>query len=189
MKRVSRLTSIAVLLLAFGISGASAASAPDRIYLATLVDTSHVLPGAESIPIRVRLARLTADDRVADLASVAREKGALALRRALETESVGRLEINGHLGNPISYARRTEDASGVHLLLISERSLSLREIFGMRRSTDFPFTVVEIDLAPDGSGTGNFYGAARIRPRKGGELELDGLSPLPARLMAVKATS
>jgi hypothetical protein len=187
MSRISRFTAIVALLLAIGVAGAFAAVSLDRVYLATLVDTSHVLPHAQSVPIRVRLERLTADDRVADLVRVARDKGELALRRALETESVGRLEINGRLGDPISYARRIEDADGVHLLLISERSLSLREIFGNRRSVDYPFTVVEIDLAPDGSGSGNFYGAARIRPRKDGDIELDGLSALPARLLAVKA--
>jgi hypothetical protein len=189
MKRFARFAAIVPLVLACGISGASAAGSLDRVYLATLVDTSHVLPHAQSVPIRVRLERLTADDRVGDLVRVARENGESALRRALETESVGRLEINGRLGDPIAYARRIEDADGVHLLLIAERSLSLREIFGNRRSVDYPFTVVEIDLAADGSGSGNFYGAARIRPRKDGEIELDGLSPLPARLLAVKTVS
>ena len=181
----------AVLVLSGGVAAFAAAepAAVDTVYLATVVDSSHVLPHSVSVPIRVRLDRLTADDRVAELVQVAQRQGESALQRSLQRESVGRLEINGRLGDPIAYARRIEDADGAHLLLIAERSISLREIFGNRRSVDYPFTVVEIDLAPDGAGGGLFYGAARLRPRRDGEIELDGLSLMPARLLGVKAVS
>lgn len=194
MKRTSHLAAAVTLVLLGTAAGAAAApssgaSGSGSVYLATLVDSGHSLPRATSLPIRVRLDRFTADERVDDLVRLARRRGELALRRELQTESVGRLEIDGHLGVPIAYARRIEDADGAHLLLIAERSLSRRELFGQRTSARYPLIVVEIDLRPDGSGSGGFFAAARIFPRRDGEIELDGLNPLPARLMAVRTVS
>jgi hypothetical protein len=184
MNRFARSTAAVALLLAPPLAARAAESGSPGVWLATVVDTAHVRPGATTTPIRVRLERLTSDERTADLVRVAREKGAAALRDALSGESVGRLEIDGRLGDPILYARRVEDAAGARLLVVADRSVSLREVFGNRRSADYPYTVVEIPL--EGAATGAFYGAARLEPRRGGDIELDGLGILPERLMAVQ---
>ena len=183
-----RFAALASLLLPVPLAASEApASAPQTVYLATVVDTSHVSPRGASMPIRVRLDRLTSDERVAELVGIAHEKGEPALRRALAGEALGRLEIDGRLGDPITYARRIEDADGAHLLLVALRSVSIREVFGSRRSVDYPFTVVQIDLDDAGHGGGAYYGVARVRPQKDGEIEVDGLGILPDRLLAVRA--
>ncbi len=187
MNRKLRFTApLALLLLLAAPLAARATSTKGTIYLATLVDTVHVLPFAASVPIRIRLDRFTTDRQAEHLAAVARSKGEIALRTALGHEFLGNLEVNGRIADPIAYARTFHDAQGTHVLLIAQRPLSMREIFAGWPTADYPFTVLQLDLRSDGTGSGSLIAAARIRPRKSGEIELLDFNFIPSRLFQVK---
>jgi hypothetical protein len=190
MNRIVRLTALAVACFTVSAVAARAETgAPGTqggLYLATLVDTGHVLPRAESVPLRIRLDRLTSDDEADALAKVSASGRELSLRQAFFGRYLGRLEINGRLGDPIVYARRFEDERGSHLVVIAQRFIGLRERFANVRSTDYPFTVIELDFRADGRADGEMSLAARLRPEGGGRIGYQSLGFVPGRLLAVK---
>jgi len=181
--------AIAVCLALSAVAVARAASPPATTYIATLVDDHAIGLRTSSLPITIRLDRLTTGEEDEAVATAARSGKENVLRDALRRNFVGRIEINGRLGDPISYATRTVDQDGTHLLLIAPRALSPREIFRGWWSVDYPFVVVELDLRPDGTGSGHFYAATRIRTRKDGDIALTDLFFFPSRLMAVKTVA
>ena len=192
MQRALCLAAVAAVTLALApglaVAGTTTRPNPPITYIATLVDSTHILPMADSVPITIRLDRYTTESEAAHLSDVAKVKNEQGLRQALGEDFVGQLQIDNHLSDPIAYARRVEDANGTHLMLIAQRPLTMREIFQGWPTVDYPFTVLELDLGPNGTGSGTMYLAARIRPRKNGKIELVGYDFLPSRLMAVKKT-
>jgi hypothetical protein len=187
MRHTLRLAALALALLVASVAAADQQTrGTATTYVATLVDSTHILPMAESVPITIRLERFTTGSEASHFSDVARARDETALRKALSEDFIGQLRIDNHLSDPIAYARRVDDQSGHHLMLIAQRPLSMREIFQGWPSVDYPFTVIELDLGPNGAGSGTIYLAARIRPHENGEIELVGYDFLPSRLMAVK---
>ena len=196
MTRKLHRTSIAALLaislptLAAASPGAPAPQAAgDGAYrvsfVGTLANLGDHLPRRSTQAVKIWIDRLTTDAEAATLAERVRAKGPDALEQALFGATVGRLQIGDRLGYPIAFARRFADADGEHLLLIAQRPISFREIFRNTRSRDYPYTVVELDLDASGHGSGEVLSAARVRTLANGEVELQNLEFLTARLLAV----
>jgi hypothetical protein len=181
------------LAIAFAVSLlpalAVADDSPGLVLTGTLVDNGLVLPFTQSLPITVRLDRFTTDDEAAGFAATLRKDGANALDRALFGQRLGVLQIRQGIGLPIGFAREFDDDAGRHILLLVQRPISPREIFNAWRSVDYKYTVLEIDLAPDGRGSGEILPAAQLRMRKDGRIELVNLLQQPLRLLAVRKTS
>ena len=154
------------------------------VYLATLIDTSTVLRRQSTAPIQIRLDRLTTDAEVGALASAARQ-GPAAFREVFFTRAIGRIDIDGRLGDPIYYARRYSDERGEHMIVVAQRFVSAQEHFANRRSVDYPYTVLELDFDADGA-MGSYTFAARLEPRRDGTIVYKSLAFVPARLMAVR---
>jgi hypothetical protein len=191
--RIVRYAVVAALALVGASSGAraqvatpEAAHSEPTTYVATLVDTQNLLRFASTVPMKVRLERLTSDDEAAELSALGGHKRELELRQALYNQYVGRLEIDGRIGDPIVYARRYSDERGEHLVLIAERYIPIWEYFSHLRSVDYPFTVAQLDLAPDGRAGGTIYLAAKVFANDAGELQYQGFDFLPDRLLGVR---
>ena len=154
------------------------------VYLATLIDTSTVLRRQSTAPIQIRLDRMTTDAEVGALARAARQ-GPAAFREVFFTRAIGRVDIDGRLGDPIYYARRYSDGQGEHMIVVAQRFVSTEEHFANRRSVDYPYTVLELDFDADGA-MGSYTFAAQLEPRRDGTIVYKSLAFVPARLMAVR---
>jgi hypothetical protein len=168
---------------------AAAEGSPRLVLTGTLVDNGLVLPCTQSVPITVRLDRFTTDDESADFAAAVQKEGAGALDRALFSQRLGIIQIRQGIGFPIGFAREFDDETGRHLLLLVQRPISPREIFHAARSVDYKYTVLQIDLGPDGRGSGEVLPAAQLRIHRDGKVELVNLLQQPLRLLAVKSKS
>jgi hypothetical protein len=178
-----------------GMPSAPSAEALDRAadpafraaFFGRLVDFGSLLPRRTTQPVRIWIERLTTDEEAAHLSDLAKTRGVDAIERALEEDSVGRLQIGDRLSFPIAFARRFATGEGdQHYLLIAQRPISFREVFGHSRTRDYPYTVVELDVDADGRGSGEVLSLARLRLEKNGEIELENFDFVAARLMRVE---
>lgn len=139
--------------------------------------------------IHVRIDRFTSDAETQKLAALVAKKGQDELRNVLGGGEIGTVRIGSRLAQPIAAAWKTQEGTNQHLVLVVPRNISIREVFGNRLSADYPYTIVELDLAPDGHGEGDLLATARLKPGKKGGLEYQDLRPLPIRILNVQPTA
>jgi hypothetical protein len=187
--------------LVLGAAGLGAARATVRVkshsalqeeYLGALVQT-NLGPRLSRFGdgwIHVRIQRYTDPDETSRFAEILDKKGPDGLRSFLggPERQVGTVQIGGRLAQPIAAAWKTQTANGEHLVLVVPRDVSIREVFGNRMTTDYPYTIVELDVRPDGRGSGDLLATARLKPGKDGGLEYQDLRPLPIRILNVQPT-
>jgi hypothetical protein len=92
------------------------------------------------------------------------------------------------MGWRLSYTRQVPtDEGGRRVIILTDRYISMWEARNQPRSSDYPFTLVEIRLDKDGKGEGKASVATKISFDKDkNQVELENYSSEPVRLTTVK---
>lgn len=138
--------------------------------------------------LTLRLTGATAESELAAYSALARKKGERALYNRLGDSDLGRLSIDGGLGRPIAIVQESRDEGLRRLLIVVERQLSNREIFGSTRSARYPYLVVDATLDADGFGYGELHPAARLEVSPDGKITYVAFEPLPLKVLQLKAS-
>jgi hypothetical protein len=138
--------------------------------------------------LTLRLTGATEERDLARYSALARQKGERALYNRLGKEDLGRLSLDGSLGRPIAIVQETRDEGLRRLLIVVERQLSNREIFGSTRSSRYPYLVVDATLDADGVGYGELHPAARLKVSPDGKISYTTFEPLPLKVLRLKAS-
>jgi hypothetical protein len=131
-------------------------------YSGTAIGTGGAA-GGRSIGFDFRINRYTSDEEVEQLATLLKEKGPDALRRAIEKLDVGRINPTGSVGNQIAVARKRQDGADTIITIVTARILPFVELYHGGRTTDYPFGFLQVKLNDKGEGTGQIMVAAKIR--------------------------
>jgi len=101
----------------------------------------------------------------------------------------GSLQFTGGLGLKVDFYAAGEEKTekGTKLLLAGE-SRNLETGVGKRAHGSFLFLVVELNIGPDGSGSGRLYEDARIAFTADGRLALDSYLTTPKEIVNLKKT-
>jgi hypothetical protein len=67
-----------------------------------------------------------------------------------------------------------------------DRPVQFWELWNNTRSVDYPFSFVEIDLDRNGEGEGRLIAAAKVWMAPSGNLDIESLGAVPARLLNVR---
>ena len=123
------------------------------------------------------------------LVSAFKEKGPEGLRDALQkVEPLGRIRTPDSIGYDLRYAHQVAlPGGGRRILLGTERPISARELMAGARSTDYPFTVVEMRLDAKGEGQGKLSIATRV-VGEGDAVALENYDLAPVQLTKIRAT-
>ena len=172
------------LMFTFAVN-AVAQSAARETYTGTMVG----IGGRRSV---TRTFTLTINGRTPN-AEVARdvailaEAGQDALLRAIRDRDLGHFSLGGQLGRQLSFVTETTLANGDRkLMILFERWMNIYEVRYGARSTDYPFSYIELILDRNGRGEGSFIPAARVRFNRGNEIEVENFGIYPARLFGVR---
>lgn len=138
--------------------------------------------------LTLNLTGATEESDLVHYSVVARKKGERALFNRLGEEDLGRLSIDGSLGRPIAIVQETRDEGLRRLLIVVERELSPRELFGSTRSSRYPYLVVDATLDADGVGYGELHPAARLQVSPDGKIRYTTFEPLPLKVLQLKAS-
>lgn len=117
------------------------------------------------------------------LFGVLREKGMSAMLDALrDTKSVGTIRTPESVGYDLHLAMQEPlKGGGRRVLLATDRPISFFEAVNRPPSVDYPFTVIEMNIPPEGKGQGTMSVAARIVPA-GKTVLVENFDTQPVRL-------
>jgi len=117
----------------------------------------------------------TQDDRKT-LINAFNRKGQDGLVRELQDmSSKGRVRFaSGGVGNDVKYIIELPSKTGRRLRLVTDRWLQWAELYYSPRSREYDIGVIELDLGPDGKGSGTLLPACKLKVnKKKKELEVE----------------
>jgi hypothetical protein len=153
---------LAVLLAGLGVS-ADAQTRGERMQFSAVAFDIEV---SQAYQLRIIIDRWTPDAENQKLLETLMKDGQRAFERALnDTRSVGRIRTLDGIGWSLHLARDTRGKDGGHnILLVTDRPMSFAESWSNSRSTDYPFTIIELNLNEDYEGTGTIALATKLIP-------------------------
>ena len=109
----------------------------------------------------------TSDDRKI-LIEAFKRSGQEGLVDALQDmKAKGRVRFSsGGVGNEVKYIIELPSKNGRRLRLITDRWLSFRELYNSNRIADYNVGAIELNLTPDGKGSGTVLPACRLTMNK-----------------------
>src|SRR5438445_593763 len=133
---------------------------------ATAMGTSTQLGKIYNVNIHIEQLS-TADDRKVLIDAFARS-GQDGLVDALQDmKPKGRVRFSsGGVGNDVKYIIELPSKEGRKLRLITDRWLSFRELYNSNRIADYNVGAIELNLTPDGKGSGTVLPACRLTMNK-----------------------
>ena len=175
-----------VLLMSAGIARTQTLGEPEH-FTASAVDINTGKIGR----IEVQVNRWSTTAERTELTQTLFKKGPQALLEAVrDKRSVGRIYSTGSIGYDLrfAYQRKLPDG-GREIVLATDRPMSVWELTNQPRSADYPFTWVQLQMRPDGTGDGKLAVAARIIGEEADRLiEVEDYALRPVRLNGVKST-
>lgn len=128
----------------------------------------------------------TPDSEVQSMLSALQSGGQDGLMKALSKAKRGTIQIGSRLGIDVQAIWATQTEEGRKICGLSERWMGIGELRRGARSTDYPYSYIEIYVEDDGKGEGSLIPAARVRSKGGNNLEVENFGIYPARLTNIK---
>jgi hypothetical protein len=188
--RTDMRTPIVVFLAAVAVSALPAdqynMAQPEK-FTAFAVDMTNTDPRTNTTPVDITITRWTTDTERDNLKEML-DRGQDALLRALQKlPVVGYLNTPGSLRWDLHFARhKALPDGGQSIILATDRYVTAWEAFHQPRTTDYPFTVIELQLDESGHGVGKASIATRITQDEDGTIELENFSSEPMMLNDVR---
>jgi hypothetical protein len=188
MKRITLCVCAVVASLAASASAHQAAfqNLPLRL-TSNGVNMSTVGTG-QTASIDITIDRWSGDNEREQLLTAFLEKGPDQLLKSLQDrKSVGRISTPGSLGYDLRYARLSKFGDGgAKIVALTDRPISGWEAMNRPRVSDYPFTLIQIQLDSHGEGEGKLSVATKISyDKKDRAIELETYASEPVRLQNV----
>jgi hypothetical protein len=187
---MKKLPLLLPLLLGALLVAAVAASPPEGSLehtdlLATVVNFGALSPHATTETLRIQIREISPQSEADRLGDVLNREGQTGLEKALEHRDVGFVQFGQRLPEPLAAAFVTDFDNGRHVMLVSERPLGLREVWGGLRSESYRFRMIELDLDDNNHGSGSMLPAARFSVNDG-QVIAENYGVWPWRLLNVR---
>jgi len=174
-------------LLTPALPGLSQEEEKEKItYTATIVGTGAGV-GAGSHPITIYIQDYTSDEQVQDYLDMVAEKNQGLLRSTLEKVSgLGRIAMAGFIGTELAVIRVHDTDQGKLINLVTARNMSFLELYVSGRTTNYPYSFLQLLVDEEGKGQGTVILAARFSFDKEGNLEIESYGLQPFQLWNVE---
>ena len=158
--------SAGMLTVLAGVLSAQTESAPVR-YTALAVNMGSPARWT-TLTVEMVVNRWSTDAERDRLMAVLMEKGADALLETLrDMPRVGYIRTPDSIGYDLHFARRQPSGDGgERVVLATDRYISFWEATNRPRTVDYPFTVIDLRIGPNGEGEGKMSLFAKIIPDK-----------------------
>ena len=174
-----RLGAIAFVLFSVAALPAAQTMGDPEHFTATAVDMNTGWTGR----IEISVSRWsTAAEREVLTTALFKEGSDELLDKLRDMRPVGRIYTPGSIGYELRFAEQTRGPDGGRrIVLATDRPMSFWEAVNKPRSADYPFTWVQLNMKPDGSGEGELAVRARVfgdRPNRPIEVETFEIQPI-----------
>ena len=139
--------------------------------------------------VEIAIERWSTDAERDRLMTVLLEKGPNQLLDELQRlPRVGYIRTPNSIGYDLHYARKAPGVDGgEHVVLATDRYINFWEAANRPRTIDYPFTLIEMHVGPDGKGEGRMSIATRIiHDKKKNEIVLENYQSQPVLLTEVR---
>jgi hypothetical protein len=185
-KRISIAIAALVALVCSFAAGAQTLGQPER-FTATAVAIGNEY-GAGAGTVEITIDRWSTPGERQRLVMALLQKGPDELLKQLQkTRPVGRIRTPDSLGYDLRYAQQTPLPDGGRSIVIAtDRPIGFWEATYRPRTIDYPFTVIQMKMNPDGMATGTMSYATRITAHDD-TIELEDFASKPIMLNNIKA--
>jgi len=143
-------------------------------------------------PVEFVINRYSSDAERDDLLKTLQDKGPEKLLDALQKlPRIGYFRTPNSTGYDLKFARKVPgDDGGEKITMITDRYITFWEAANRPRSIDYPFTLIEVHMGPEGKGEGKLSLATRITyDKKNNTVVLEDYKSQPTALNEVKRES
>ena len=143
-------------------------------------------------PVEFVVNRYSSDAERDDLLKTLQDKGPEKLLDALQKlPRIGYFRTPNSTGYDLKFARKVPgDDGGEKITMITDRYITFWEAANRPRSIDYPFTLIEVHMGPEGKGEGKLSLATRITyDKKNNTVVLEDYKSQPTLLNEVKRES
>ena len=176
----------ALVALVCSVTAAQTLGRPERFTANAVSLSPQYGTGQQSVEITVDRWSLASDRE--RLVMALQQKGADELLKQLQkTKPVGRIRTPDSLGYDLRYAQQMPLPDGGRSIVIAtDRPIGFWEATNRPRTFDYPFTVIQMNLGPDGMGSGTMSYATKIIA-KDNMIELEDFATKPIMLNNIRA--
>ena len=212
MKSVIRIATVPRILAAVALVLGLAAVAPARIaafaerFTAFAVDLGvpagaidvpqprdkRIPASGKAGPVEFVINRYSTDAERDELMKTLQDKGPEKLLSALQKlPRIGYFRTPNSTGYDLKFARKMPgDDGGERITMVTDRYITFWEAANRPRSIDYPFTLIEVRMGPEGKGEGKLSLATRITyDKKNNTVVLEDYKSQPTLLNEVKRES
>jgi hypothetical protein len=137
--------------------------------------------------VTIRLTGTTPDELVQEYLKLVAEKDYRGLRQTLEkVRNLGNISMDGYVGTDIAVVREHDTENGKLINILTARNMPFIELYRGGRSTDYPFSLIQILVDEEGKGQGSVILAAKVTFNKEGILEIESFGLQPFQLFNVR---
>lgn len=175
----------AVLALVSSGIAAQTHGAPEE-FTAVAIVNNNLASGAGTVLISID--RWSTDAERTTLVRTLREKGPRSLLDTLQDmRPVGRIRTPDSLGYDLHYAQQTRaEDGGRRIVIATDRPIGFWEAWERPRSIEYAFTVIQMQIGPDGRGKGTMSVATKIVAYDN-TIELENFASAPVMLTDIRA--
>jgi hypothetical protein len=188
MARLPRLFAVLVLILACtAVHRASAQTSGEKEqFTATAIVNNNLGSGAGTVLIDVN--RWSTEAERSMLVKTLLDKGPRQLLdKLMDQRPVGTIRTPDSLGYDLRYAHQTPlPEGGRRIVIATDRPIGFWEQVNSRRTLDYPFTVIQMQIGRDGIGTGTLSYATKILAHDN-TIELENFATSPVMLTKIEA--
>lgn len=193
MKRTSTLHTLATVGLAVLVltTAISAARAARERFVANAVSIATPGPVGASI-VEIVVDRWSTDAEQDQLVKALLEKGPEKLLETLQKmPRAGYIRTPNSIGYDLRHARKIPmDEGGEQIIIATDRYIGFWEAANRPRTIDYPFTLIEMRLGPDGVGEGKMSLLTKIvYDKKKNQIVLENYASQPVLLTKVRRES
>jgi len=169
----------------------SEASDDDRpkkeVYTGTIVNMSG---RSVSFGFTLSIEAKTSDEDALKYLNVLASEGQDEFLSAIRKNNLGYIAATGQTRRDLLVVREHMIEGNRRIIAAFERWQGFYEVRGGYRSTDYPFSIIEIVFDQKGKGTGTFIGLAQVRMKKDKKteqlrLEIENFGSFPEKVMGV----
>ena len=191
MKRITVLmivSACAVLLPSLASAQGKSEGTPTKeVYTGTIISMTG---RSVSTGFTLTLEGRTSDEEAQRYRSILANEGQDALLKAIRKNNLGYIAATGQTRRDLLVVREGETEGSRRIIAAFERWQGFYELRGGYRSTDYPYSIIEIVFDQKGRGTGTFIGLAQVRMRTDKKteelrLELENFGSFPSKVMGV----
>jgi len=174
------------LTLVAGSTISGQTNAPKEEFTAVAIVNNNLASGLGRVIMQVT--RWSSEAERTRLAETLLQKGPDELLDVLrDNRSVGTIRTPDSLGYDLRYAHQEPGKDGGRRIVIAtDRPISFWEARNQPRTIDYPFTVIQMEIGPEGKGKGTMSYATKITVRAQ-TVELENFASSPVMLTEVEA--